>query len=342
MNTDSIDALYFDGRQGRGQPVRLQWHQGELLALDRDSGHTLQRWPAAQLRWPERTRHGQRVVHLQPGGQLQALDAAAFDAWRGPAGDSRVVRLQQNWRAVAVSLLAVLGLAAAAYLWGVPWAARAVVALTPPSVDNNIGDAVLAQIETELLKPSALPVARRDALQIRFGQALAAAYPAGDRPAYQLHFRAANERLGANALALPGGAIIITDALVKALDGADDTLLGVFAHEIGHLRHRHGMRSVAQVSLLAAAAGIAIGDFSGIAAGGAALLGQLGYSRDAEREADDEAIRVLKANGISPRVMTVLFERLKPQPGQAGALGIALRSHPMDEERVARFRAAAD
>ncbi len=341
MSPASLDALYFDGRQGRGRPVRLQWQAGELVATDRDSGHELQRWLPSQLRWPERTRHGQRVLHLQAGGQLQALDNAAFDAWRGSGGDSPVVRLQQNWHAVALSLLALLLVLAAAYQWGVPWAARSAVALTPVRIDEDIGDGALAQIEADLLRPSALPPARRNDLQIRFGQALAKAYPDGQAPRYMLHFRAANDRLGANALALPGGVIIITDAMVQALDGHDDVLLGVFAHEVGHVRHRHGMRAVAQVSLLAVATGLAIGDFSGLAAGGAALLGQLGYSRDAEREADDEAIRVLKANGISPAVMALLFERLQPQPGRAG-MGIALRSHPMDEERIARFRAAAD
>ena len=79
-----------------------------------------------------------------------------------------------------------------------------------------------------------------------------------------------------------------------------------------------------------------------------ALLGQSAYSRDFEREADDDAITLLRANGLSPAVMIELFERLagsRPAggAGEGGAfdLGIALASHPADAERVRRFRAAA-
>ncbi|OYU72188.1 MAG: hypothetical protein CFE45_40815, partial [Burkholderiales bacterium PBB5] len=46
----------------------------------------------------------------------------------------------------------------------------------------------------------------------------------------------------ANALALPGGTLIVTDAMVRLLADRPDVLVGVFGHELGHLQHRHGMR----------------------------------------------------------------------------------------------------
>ncbi len=127
------------------------------------------------------------------------------------------------------------------------------------------------------------------------------------------------------------------------------------------------MRLLGQTTLLGAATSVAFGDFSTLLAGVPALLGQLGYSRDLEREADDDAIAFLHANGISPLVMITMFEALaRPagaQPGAAAAsapeplsapdaasapeapaqgLGIAFSSHPADAERIARFRNAAD
>jgi predicted Zn-dependent protease len=118
------------------------------------------------------------------------------------------------------------------------------------------------------------------------------------------------------------------------------------------------MRLLVQTTLLGAATSVAFGDFSTLLAGLPALLGQLGYSRDLEREADGDSIDFMRANGISPLVMVTMFE-LVSRPASRGAasapqagapssptessmgLGIAFSSHPADDERIARFRAAA-
>jgi predicted Zn-dependent protease len=158
---------------------------------------------------------------------------------------------------------------------------------------------------------------------------------------WTLRFARGGKVLGANAFALPDGTIVITDELVALLDGHDDTLLGVFGHEYGHVHRRDGMRALARLALVSMATGVALGDFSTVLAGVPALLAQLGYSRDAEREADEMAARVLTASGRRPEVMTVLFERLGERRGRAeerGGLPIALASHPRDDERVRFFR----
>jgi predicted Zn-dependent protease len=67
----------------------------------------------------------------------------------------------------------------------------------------------------------------------------------------------------------------------------------------------------------------------------------MAYSRDAEREADAHAVRLLRAARVSPRVMKRLFDRLARQHGEGPyALGIALSSHPADAERRRRFENA--
>jgi predicted Zn-dependent protease len=330
-----IEALYFDGRSARGQPVQLRIEGDELVA----DGETPRRWPLADATWPERTRHGQRVVQLRGGGALQAADAAAFDHWRQAAGghESWVVRAQQNWRAALAAALLLVSLAAAGYLWGVPLASRVVLVAVPHRVDAAWGEAALAQLDGRWLQPSALPEARQRALRREFAELVTSGFPANDAPAWQLHFRAADQRIGANAFALPAGHIVVTDALVQKLEGHDDTLLGVLAHELGHVRHRHGMQSLVQAALIGAATGVVIGDFSSLLAGGAALLGEMGYSRDAERAADTEAVRLLRASGRSPAVMVVLFDKLRADPAHAAGGPVALASHPVDEERVRYF-----
>src|SRR4030095_10063794 len=115
-------------------------------------------------------------------------------------------------------------------------------------------------------------------------------------------------RIGPNAFALPGGTIILTDDLVKRVGADEAVLIGVLGHELGHLRHRHGMRMLIEVGALGAIASVLVGDFSTLLASMPVWLGQAAYSRDAEREADAEAVRVLRASGASPAVMVGFFE----------------------------------
>jgi predicted Zn-dependent protease len=106
-----------------------------------------------------------------------------------------------------------------------------------------------------------------------------------------------------------------------------------------------------QTTLIGAVASALWGDISTVLAAAPALLGQSAYSREFEREADDDAVALLRANGMSPLVMVELFERLQkersgdsePDEKTASAfdLGIALASHPADTERIQRFRDAA-
>jgi Zn-dependent protease with chaperone function len=202
-----------------------------------------------------------------------------------------------------------------------------------------------------MLQPSRLPAERQQQLRAAFAKAVQRAYP-GEAVAYDVRFQHADRRIGANAFALPGGTVIVTDAMVELFQDRDDVLIGVLGHELGHVRLRHGMRMLVQVTLVGTVTTLALGDFSTLLAAAPALLGQMAYSRDLEREADAEAIVLLRANGISPAVMLELFDRLsgggpaaggsagRAQPDDAG-IGIAFSSHPGDEERRRLFREAA-
>jgi len=99
-----------------------------------------------------------------------------------------------------------------------------------------------------------------------------------------------------NAFALPGGTVVMTDAIVQAAADkgiSDDALVGVLAHEIGHVVHRHGMRMVVEQGVLNMGLGLALGDVSGVVSTGATLLTSRAYSRSHEREADCYAIALM-------------------------------------------------
>lgn len=339
---------YFDGLSARPKPARLSVVGDgavRLLRIEWDGGQRDVPW--REVQWPERQRHGPRVAHLAEGGELHCHDQAAWDAFAHGAGlrPSWVVRAQQHWRATLAALVLFVAVIGAGYVWGLPWAGKEIVALTPTSVDKQIGELALQSVGERWLQPSALPVEQQARLRTAFAAMVARGFPAGDAPAYELRFHKSS--IGPNAFALPGGVIVMTDELVQQLvNGRDDAILGVLAHELGHVRHRHGMRSLVQFTVLGAITSIALGDFSGVLAGAPALLGQMAYSRGFEREADAESARLLKAAGRSPEAMLAFFEevkkwRQKKGPGGGFDPGIAFASHPADDERIAFFREAA-
>jgi predicted Zn-dependent protease len=346
-----ISVDYFDGEAARAHPARLTWTAGMLVIAW--EGGARQVHPS-DVQWPERQRHGTRIAHLLPragGGSLQCRDGAAWDAFvrerPGASGESLVVRAQQSWRGALAAVVLLIGVAVSAYLWGVPAVARGVVAALPQGVDKAVGDLALDSVRG-WLKPTALAPEWRARIEARFARLVEASFPdPAARPDYSLRFHAS--KIGPNAFALPGGTIVLTDELVTLMADRDDAVLGVLAHELGHVRRRHGMRLLVQVSLIGAATNIALGDFSSVLSAAPALVGQLDYSRDAEREADAESARLMMAAGLRPDAMVEFFERVQrwkdsDEGRKLGAdieMGIAFSSHPADAERIAFFRAAS-
>ena len=348
MHLATLPAHYFDGTSARAHAVTLQL-RGDALHIQ---GVGIDRSIALrEVQWPERTRHGLRIAHLAGGGLVRGDDAAAWDAWRRDGGhtDSLVVRLQQSWRGVLASALALLAVVVALQQWGIPWAARAVVAATPMRVDRSLGETALAAMDQHLMHPSSLAAPEQDRIRQALTQALSA-LPSGAIPRWQLVFRRSS--IGPNAFALPGGTLVLTDELVQLVGHDIQVITAVLAHEMGHVRHRHGVRMLVQATVLGGLGAVFLGDFNTLLASVPVLLGQASYSREAEREADAEAVRILRAASISPAVMVTLFDKLaekaqraaqdKDSANQAGGwLGIAFASHPADADRVRFFQEAA-
>ncbi|MBL0942936.1 MAG: M48 family metallopeptidase [Hydrogenophaga sp.] len=332
---------WYDGTSPRAHAVFVRLDGDTLVIEPREPGLTPQRHPLRGVRWPERRTHGQRQTELPDGGLLQHADAREWDAWWADQsiGESFVVGWQQSWRGVLVALLTTVAVLGLTWVWGVPWASARMAQHVPPALEARIGRESMEQLERVFFQPSALPAAQQQALQARWQAMVQRAHAAGEAPPHTLAFRA-SPRLGPNALALPGGQIVVTDELVRLLHDQPDVLMGVLGHELGHVQHRDGMDMLVRSTFISALVGVVFGDMGGfVAAVPAALLTQ-SYSRDAERRADQRAAELLHANGVPPAVMATLFERLRArhQAGEGEALPIAIASHPADAERVRFFR----
>ncbi len=156
-----------------------------------------------------------------------------------------------------------------------------------------------------------------------------------------------------NAFALPGGYIGVHLGLI-AITNTSDQLASVLAHEITHVTQRHIARSIApqQRASIIAIAGLILGllaasrsnnvDVANAAiygSQGAAIQGQLNYSRDAEREADRIGFAVLAAAGFAPTGMAAMFERLDSASRLNDNNSFPyLRSHPLTTDRISEAR----
>jgi Zn-dependent protease with chaperone function len=337
----TLQVRYFDGLSAQFKPATLSLQGSVLLVHHTADGQLLDSQELRTIVWPERTSYGARMVNLAQGAHVLAPDAHAYDAWARahvPRAQSLVVRVQQSWRGVMAALVVLLSLVSVVYIWGLPLAARAIASLVPLSVDEALGRNALAQIDASWMRPSQLNAGTQQRLRERFDTAMRKAYPQG-LPTYRLEFR--QSTIGPNAFALPGGTMVMTDELVYLVKD-DDVVMGVMGHEIGHVTLRHGMRQLVQLTVVQGVLSIAFGDYGTLITTAPLILGSMAYSRDAEREADDHAIRFMQANAISPLVMVKFFETMRAEQktkGQSSPMGISIiSSHPADEERIAKFK----
>ena len=252
-----------------------------------------------------------------------------------PPGFAPPRRLQLAWLervspAKALVLVALLALAAGAIQLAVPLAADGMAALVPAGVEREIGRRAFASLDRVALAPTRIAAPRR--AQIVATASELARRNAIPRPA--ILFRRSSW-LGANALAFPGGPVVITDALVELLD--HDEVVAVIAHEFAHIQARHGLRQSLRIGGLLLLVSLAVADDGSPieeVAALAASLGHLGYSRAFELEADAAAARYLAAAGLPPRALVSALAKLAADCGAGCDDAGWLSTHPSPASRI--------
>lgn len=300
----AIDAHYYDGRSSRRQAARLRLSGGRLY-LAGDWG--LREAPLATVEISEPMGSAPRTLRFGDGAYCEVADQNGFAAMLAAAGhrEPLSVRLHARWGIVLGALGGVLFAVVATYLWLLPALADYMAPRLPAALVSAVSQATLDSLDRHVLQPSTLPPQRQLEVRRRM-QAFAAA---AGLPPYRLHFRDAGKDLPPNAFALPDGDIVIFDSLLQTLD--DDEALAVFAHELGHVAHHHGMRMLIQNAVVSSAVAIYLGDISSLVAGLSAAMLQANYSQDFESEADRYAATALQRNDRSPLLLASALEKLQ-------------------------------
>jgi Zn-dependent protease with chaperone function len=138
-----------------------------------------------------------------------------------------------------------------------------------------------------------------------------------------------------NAFAAPGSQIVLTREIISDSKTPDE-IAGVLAHEMGHGLELHPEAGLIRAVGISAALELMSGGNTGTLANVAGLLAQLSYTRVAEREADQHALRILKTAQISPKGLSDFFKRISAMEGEAEAAGDKSKdtTPPGDKEKA--------
>ena len=247
-------------------------------------------------------------------------------------------------------LLAIIVILILGYRYALITFSPTIVKLFPYEWEKQIGKATFDSLNRTLLDETELPTQRVNTLKQRakniLNQANLHSYPS-------IEFMK-SDIIGANALALPGGPIIVTDDLVKLLKD-DELVLGVIAHEIAHIQERHSLHQIVEIVGLSSLAWLIFGLDEGVLEE-VALVGinlwSLKKSRDFEKDSDLLALEFLENAGLKKESFILAIEKLtehfcsKSKIDKSDCLtGVKsgwLATHPTGAERLKYLREKID
>lgn len=146
-----------------------------------------------------------------------------------------------------------------------------------------------------------------------------------------------------NAMAFPGGIVVITRGLYALLT-SEDELAAVLAHEIAHVNRRHQWKVIQQQKLVALAGNAVASSDPGRSAQVVADLGTKliarGLDKSAEFEADRDGVVIAARAGYDSSALIAVMERLKTLKTGADT-ALLFSTHPSPEARIAALTEAA-
>lgn len=332
-------GYYFDGQSANRRQAKIYLEAGHLR-VDLDDGVVLN-WLYGEIRQTQGAYVGEQV-RLEYGpepAQVLLIDDSSFltsfhqalpnraSGFHNPA--TRLRRVQLTIAAGCASVALLLG----TYFWGVPTFAMIAAPWVPVSWEEKLGDSMIDQVAPAELRCTDGP------RLAKIEELVKSMLATQGETKYRFKIHVVNQPIF-NALAAPGGHIVIFRGLLDRTENAEE-LAGVLAHELQHILKRHVTRSLLEYASTSFLVAAVIGDVSGIVSFGveaAQMLAQMRFSRQHESEADEAGLQMLLASRIDPAGMIAFFEAVRKEEGQASSAFTFFASHPQTEVRIARLK----
>lgn len=335
----SIQAYYYDGKTAQRQLVTL------IMVLDQLEIHANNFKVIKKLNTVSispRFGNAPRLLYFKEGGHCEINDHVIFDEWiiTSPLKSNSILsKLENSWPYALVSFFIFVVLYISAYKWGVPYIANIAA--------HNISNAAAKLLDTQLLttfhdydliEESWLNYKRKEVITEKFKKLQFGT----EKPEYDLKFFW-SKKIGANAFALPGGTIVITDQLID-LCRNDEEIIAVLLHELGHVKEKHSMRQLLQSTVVGLAIFLYLGDTSTLLTSAYTILLENNYSREFELSADHYAAQILKNNNLSPTILGNILDKIdksyigeeKNEDKINQILGL-FSTHPETSERIEKL-----
>ena len=336
----------FDGRSSQKHLVDVELTPQAIIL--KAPGDKPIRWAYPQLRWAADTSPF-HIEHCAEGDEgLETLVVDDPDFYRSvleiapKSFSSRENESKFNWKLYSVGIL-VLIFSAYVFIKTVPsFLADQMVEKIPIEWEVTVGQSILKMLPVaQKPDPEVLKVLQ-DTVDF-----LKQSLPGNpyDLKVYILPVEQVN------ALALPGGPIVIFEGLIDKAESPEE-LAGVLAHEIQHILLRHSTRGILRNLAKSMLVTLFLGDVNSVMEGIIQLAGQLetlGLSREMEAEADQKGMELILAANIDPHGMIRIFKKLmqedfsqkklpKGKPvSEENDISSYFSTHPSSQNRLARL-----
>lgn len=329
-------ARYFDGESARQIDAVVQIGPQNVVVRD-EQGAVLAVWPADEVRLVGKPVEGRplRLGRAKGVARVVISDPAYLTDLQRLCPNLNKLRpgLREVWQPIAIWSTVAIASIAFLFLVALPYAAREAAAAIPPDIEAQLGEAAAEQV-TRIFSPGCEPVfcssPQGDVALRELAQRFAAQ---ADLP-YPLTVRVVKSPI-VNAFTLPGGQILLFSGLLNFAGGPEE-VAGVLAHEIGHAQRRHPMEVFVKNVGAATLIGFLLGDITGGSVIGALaqLTATAAYTREAEREADTDAVSLLNGSGIDGSGLVDFFDRLhEKEGGELQEILSVISTHPATGER---------
>lgn len=337
MASDGVEiarGIWHPPRSNASKPAIL-FVDGLRMSIQLDDGSVVCRDDLKSVSFSDRVGSIPRRITLANDSLFETPDNDAIDVLLKTHKVDRsgwIADLEQFRPRLIGFVLAVFVLAGLIYRYALPALVEVAVMVTPPAVPQWLSAGTMASLDQTMLSPSTLTAAEQK--EIRDGFDKLAGFSTRGKAAYNLNFRDGGF-VGPNAFALPDGTLVITDQLIRMAGSDTEMVLGVLAHEIGHVEREHSLRQMYRAAGFAGLIMLITGDIGSggeeVLTDGAALLA-LSYSRSAESEADRISVELMSKAGHDPAAIGRFFKLLEEKLGDQGGTSM-LSTHPGTPER---------
>jgi beta-barrel assembly-enhancing protease len=303
------NGFLFNGKSAHKQPVRIVLTPFNIILTVQ--GKSAISWPYSDIRWAAEKPpfHIERDVKF-PVENLEILVVDEPDFYencrRIAPGDFSRTALKNyfKWKIFSAGILSLLLIFYGAFKFFPNYFVDPVVDKIPVQWEETLGDAILSTFPVEKNPDTELIALLTDILRLL-------KQSKGEETPYNLKiYILSTEKI--NALALPGGNIIIFEGLLKIADSPEE-LAGVLAHEAQHIFLKHSTRGILRNLASGMLINLIFGDANTvmeIAINIAGKLNTLGFSRKMETEADIKGVEMMLDAKINPQGMFSIFEKL--------------------------------